>query len=191
MLKLERPYRSKLHHFHINGGHERRNNFPNIMQAAESRAGLRIFFITQCCQMNGVYLRCSVGGSYPWKAQHSVQAMPFSLVEVNIQSKRPQHFAPGKPAQWRMKEKNSSPQFPAYWSSLTFWLGELSCRQDRCLLLNQRLEKLNWVVVIIHGKKKKMCLLLEKKVLHYKNNLWSLKLDILNSRKKINYSHVF
>lgn len=43
------------------------------------------------------------------------------------------------------------------------------CRQGGWLLLNQCWEKLNWVGVIIHGNK--MSVSLEKKFLHYKNNM--------------------
>ena len=44
----------------------------------------------------------------------------------------PWHFAPGKSAPWRLKEKISSTEFLEGLTSLHFWLDELCCGQDGC-----------------------------------------------------------
>ena len=98
--------------FQINGGQGSRTNFPNTSQAAESRGELRTQ-VSQLCFLMSWF--------------HPVQLLNFisgssTLCQDDILQfgESPWRFAPGKPAPWRLKEKNSSTEFLEDLTSLHF-----------------------------------------------------------------------
>ena len=94
---------SKPFHFQINGGQGSRSNFPNISQAAESRAELR----TQVSQL--FFL---MNWFHPVQLLNSISGSSTPCQDDILQfGESPWHFAPGKPASWRLKQKISSTEF--------------------------------------------------------------------------------
>ena len=113
---------SKPFHFQINGGQGSRSNFPNISQAAESRAELRTQVSQLCFLMNWFH---------PVQLLNFISGSSTPCQDDILQfGESPWHFAPGKPASWRLKQKISSTEFLEDLTSLHFWLDELCCRQD-------------------------------------------------------------
>ena len=115
---------SKPFHFQINEGQGSGSNFPNISQAAESKAELRTQVSQLCFLMNWVH---------PVQLLNFISGSSTPCQDDILQfGESPWHFAPGKSAPWRLKEKISSTEFLEGLTSLHFWLDELCCGQDGC-----------------------------------------------------------